>query len=51
MIYANKNVFYQVLPTALSFKIVTADAMSIQKDIIERIRKKGGDSLIELKAN
>ncbi len=25
--------------------------MSMQKDIIERIRKKGGDFLIELKAN
>ena len=32
-------------------KIVTADAMSMQKDIIEKIRKKGGDFLIELKAN
>lgn len=35
----------------ISGKIVTADAMSMQKDIIERIRKKGGDFLIELKAN
>ena len=32
-------------------KIVTADAMSMQKDIVEIIRKKGGDFLIELKAN
>ena len=32
-------------------KILTADAMSMQKDIIDRIRKKGGDFLIELKAN
>ena len=32
-------------------KIVTADAMSMQKDIVEKIRKKGGDFLIELKAN
>lgn len=32
-------------------KIVTADAMSMQKDIIDKIRKKGGDFLIELKAN
>ena len=32
-------------------KIVTADAMAMQKDIIDRIRKKGGDFLIELKAN
>lgn len=31
--------------------VVTADAMSMQKDIIDRIRKKGGDFLIELKAN
>ena len=35
----------------ISGKIVTADAMSMQKDIIDRIRKKGGDFLIELKAN
>lgn len=35
----------------LSGKIVTADAMSLQKDIIDKIRKKGGDFLIELKAN
>lgn len=32
-------------------KLVTADAMSMQKDIIEKIRKKGGYFLIELKAN
>lgn len=32
-------------------KIVTADAMSMQKDIIDKIRNKGGDFLIELKAN
>ena len=32
-------------------KILTADAMSMQKYIIDRIRKKGGDFLIELKAN
>lgn len=35
----------------ISGKIVTADAMSMQKDIIDRIREKGGDFLIELKAN
>ncbi len=35
----------------ISGKIVTADAMSMQKDIIDRIRRKGGDFLIELKAN
>lgn len=32
-------------------KIVTADAMSMQKDIIDIIRRNGGDFLIELKAN
>lgn len=32
-------------------KIITADAMSMQKDIIARIREKGGDFLIEHKAN
>ena len=32
-------------------KIITADAMSMQKDIIDKIRGKGGDFLIELKAN
>ena len=31
--------------------IVTADAMSFQKAIIDKIRGKGGDFLIELKAN
>lgn len=35
----------------VSGKIVTADAMSMQKDIIDRIRANGGDFLIELKAN
>lgn len=35
----------------ISGKIVTADAMSMQKDIIDKIRRKGGDFLIELKAN
>ena len=35
----------------ISGKIVTADAMSMQKRIIDRIRKNGGDFLIELKAN
>lgn len=35
----------------ISGKIVTADAMSMQKRIIDRIREKGGDFLIELKAN
>ena len=35
----------------ISGKIITADAMSMQKDIIDKIRKKGGDFLIELKAN
>lgn len=35
----------------ISGKIVTADAMSMQKDIIDKIRTKGGDFLIELKAN
>lgn len=32
-------------------KLVTADAMSMQKDIIDKIRKKKGYFLIELKAN
>jgi predicted transposase YbfD/YdcC len=32
-------------------KLVTADAMSMQKDIIEKIRAKSGYFLIELKAN
>lgn len=31
--------------------IVTADAMSLQKSIIDKIRQKGGDFVIELKAN
>lgn len=32
-------------------KVVTADAMSMQKDIVKKIRDKGGDFLIEVKAN
>lgn len=32
-------------------RLVTADAMSMQRDIIDRIRKKDGYFLIELKAN
>jgi len=32
-------------------KLVTADAMSMQKGIIDKIREKGGHFLIELKAN
>lgn len=32
-------------------RLVTADAMSMQKDIIDRIREKDGHFLIELKAN
>ena len=35
----------------ISGKIVTADAMSMQKRIIDGIRENGGDFLIELKAN
>lgn len=35
----------------ISGKIVTADAMSMEKEIIDRIREQGGDFLIELKAN
>ncbi len=35
----------------ISGKVATADAMSMQKDIIDRIRTKGVDFLIELKAN
>lgn len=35
----------------ISGKTVTADAMSMQKEIIDKIREKGGDFLIELKAN
>ncbi len=36
---------------SISGKIVTADAMSMQKAIIDKIREKGGEFLIELKAN
>lgn len=35
----------------ISGKIVTADAMFMQKSVIDRIRKNDGDFLIELKAN
>lgn len=35
----------------ISGKVVTADAMSMQKDIIDSIRRNRGDFLIELKAN
>lgn len=35
----------------LAGKIVTADAMSMQKNIIDIIRRNGGEFLIELKAN
>ena len=35
----------------LDGRVVTADAMSMQKDIIDLIRGKGGDFIIELKAN
>lgn len=35
----------------LAGKIITADAMSMQKNIIDKIREKGGSFLIELKAN
>lgn len=35
----------------VSGNIITADAMSFQKAIIDKIREKGGDFLIELKAN
>ena len=35
----------------ISGKVVTADAMSMQKDIIDTIRRNRGDFLIELKAN
>ena len=31
--------------------VITADAMSFQKSIIDKIREKGGDFVIELKAN
>lgn len=32
-------------------QVITADAMSMQKDIIDKIREKGADFVIELKAN
>ena len=32
-------------------KVITADAMSFQKTIIDKIREKGGEFIIELKAN
>lgn len=35
----------------ISGKIVTADAMSMQKDIVDKIREKNGDFIIELKSN
>lgn len=35
----------------ISGKTVTADAISMQKDIVDKIREKGGNFLIELKAN
>ena len=35
----------------ISGKIVTADVMSMQKDIIDKIREKSGDFIIELKSN
>lgn len=35
----------------VSGKVVTADAMSMQKGIIDKIREKGGNFVIELKAN
>lgn len=35
----------------LKGKVFTADALNLQKDIIDKIRLKGGDFLIELKAN
>lgn len=35
----------------VSGSIITADAMSFQKSIIDKIRGRGGDFLIELKAN
>ena len=36
---------------AISGKIITADAMSMQTEIVDLIRNKGGDFVIELKAN
>jgi len=35
----------------LAGKVVTADAMAMQKEIIDTVRRKGGDFIIELKAN
>lgn len=35
----------------ISGRIITADAMSFQKAIIDKIREKGGEFIIELKAN
>ena len=35
----------------ISGKVVTADAMSMQKEIIDRLRSDGGKFLIELKAS
>lgn len=40
-----------VVKIDISGKIVTADAMSMQKEIIDRIREYGGDFLIEHKGN
>lgn len=37
--------------TDIGGRLVTADAMSMQRDIIDKIRKKGAYFLIELKAN
>ncbi len=46
-----KAILLDKIDVDISGKIVTADAMSMQKDIVEKIRKKGGAFLIELKAN
>lgn len=35
----------------VSGKVFTADAINLQKDIVDKIREKGGDFIIELKAN
>lgn len=35
----------------ISGQVITADAMSMQKNIIEKIRQKGADFVIEFKAN
>ena len=35
----------------ISGHVITADAMSFQKAIIDKIKGKGGDFVIELKAN